>query len=394
MNQYATIAATLAFSAALPAFAAPDEEALGKSKGYPVCPSSKGSLSPEYCLIGVMTHYREAYPARAVKKADAPRELKRAAAEPRFDYMGAKGNGIQAFLDNNRNTGLLIMKGDTVFAERYQYERGPESMFVSMSMSKTLVALLVGVALAEQKIKSIDDLAQQYVPELKGHPYGETPIRHLLTMSSGVKFEEVYNGHDDVMKLANSILFQEGPGGAAALLPYKERIAEPGKRWSYASSETFLLGLIVRGATGRNLSDYMSEKIWQPMGAEADAAWNIDPAGNEVGYCCFSARLRDWARLGLLLADGGARDGKQIIPADWLREMTKAQGVAGHYGYQTWVTPDGDRFKLRGLRGQAVDVHPASRTVVVHTAVYPIRGSNPQELFFDAVLKNVSGVKQ
>ena len=368
------------------ALAAPDEEALGKSKGYPVCQNAKGSFSPESCLIGMMTHYHTVYPSRVVKKSAEPMPLRRAAQEPAL--------GVDKFLDENRNMGLLVMRGDSILAERYQYERRPEHLFASMSMSKTVVAMLVGIAVAEKKISSIDDLAEKYVPELKGHPYGETPIRHLLTMSSGVRFLEIYSGNDDVMKLGTAILFQQGPGGAAAVLPYKERVAKPGERWSYASSETFVLALVLRGATGENLSDYTARVLWQPMGAESDAAWNIDPLGNEVGYCCFSATLRDWARLGLLLANGGraggAGEGRQVIPAEWVKAATSAQ-VPG-YGYQTWVHYQGDRFHLRGLRGQAVWVHPATRTVVVHTSVYRMGGSAAAALqgnFFDAVLKTL-----
>ncbi len=381
MKISASFAAALLFTAA--ALAAPDEEALGKSKGYPVCPNAKGSFSPESCLVGMMSHYHSVYPSRVVKKSADPRPLKRAAQEPASLAM-------DKYLAEHRNMGLLVMRGDTILGERYQYERRPEHLFASMSMAKTVVSMLVGIALAEKKIGSIDDLAEKYVPDLKGHPYGETPIRHLLTMTSGVKFVEVYNGADDVMKLGTAILFQEGPGGAAALQPYRERVAPPGQRWSYASSETFVLALVLRGATGENLSDYTSRVLWQPMGAESDAAWNIDPAGNEVGYCCFSATLRDWARLGLLLADGGARGGKQVIPAAWVKAATSSQAPYPGYGYQTWVSMKEDRFHLRGLRGQAVWVHPATRTVVVHTSVYRIGGSAAaavQSAFLDSTLK-------
>jgi CubicO group peptidase (beta-lactamase class C family) len=330
--------------------------------------------------VGVTSHYATVYPSRAVTKSESPRPLRRASQEPAL--------GLDKFLSENRNTGLLVMRGDTILAERYQYERKAEHLFASMSMAKTVVGMLVGIALAEKKIASLDDLAEKYVPDLKGHPYGETPIRHLLTMTSGVKFEEVYNGHDDVMKLGTAILFQEGPAGAAALLPYRERVAPPGQRWSYASSETFVLALVLRGATGETLSAYTTRMLWQPMGAESDAAWNIDPAGNEVGYCCLSATLRDWARLGLLLADGGARDGRQVIPADWVKAATSSQAPYPGYGYQTWVSMKEDRFSLRGVRGQAVWVHPATRTVVVHTGVYRIGGAAAatQEKLFDAVL--------
>jgi CubicO group peptidase (beta-lactamase class C family) len=377
------LAAALALPAFIPATAAaaPDEETLGKLK-YAPCKDVLASLSSEQCIVWVMTHYADLYPSHAVKKAPAPRALRQGAQAAPVD--------VDAFLNANRNTGLLVLQGDIVLAERYQYQRTAEDHFVSMSMAKTLIGMLVGIALSEQKIKSIDDRAEQYIPELKGHPYGETPIRHLLNMSSGVKFDEIYGGDSDFMRMANATLFQKGPAGAAAVLPYTQRVAEPGKRWSYSSAETFILGLVLRGATGRSVSDYLSEKIWQPMGAESDATWNTDSAGNETGWCCFSATLRDWGRLGLLLADGGARDGRQIIPAEWVKAASSPQGIVSHYGYQTWVSKRPGVFYLRGLRGQAVDVHPASRTVVVHTAVYPLKTSREvQDNFFEAVLKGL-----
>jgi len=364
-------------------FAAPDEEALGKSKGYPSCPNARGSISAEYCLVWVMSHYPEIYPSRVVKAAAQARPLGRGGPAPA---------PVQPFLDANRNTGLLVLKGDTILSENYQYERKPEHRMASMSMAKTFIGMLIGIALDEGKIASLDDRVERYVPELKGHAYGETPIRHLLTMSSGVKFDEIYSGDSDMIRFATAILFQQGPGGADAVRPYNQRVAAPGTRFSYSSAETFVLALVLRGATGRSVSDYMSEKLWQPMGAETDAAWNIDPAGNEVGYCCFSATLRDFARFGLLLAEGGAWNGKQIIPAAWLREATAPSLLNRAYGYQTWTAQDENRFALRGLRGQAIDVHPASRTVVVHTAVYPMGpgGRDNQVKFFNAVLNAVN----
>lgn len=369
------------------AFAAPDEDELGKKQGYPVCPRPQGSFAAPHCLVGVLSHYDQVFPARVVRRGVATRELRRAPEMPRISHSGSHERGIDAFLAANRNTGLLIMKGDTILAERYQYQRTPEHRFTSMSMAKTVVGMLVGVALHEKQIRSIDDRAEVYVPELRNHPYGETPIRHLLTMSSGVKFVENYSGFDDIQKLGRALLFQEGPGGPPAVLPYRDRLAAPGERFSYASAETYVLGLVLRGATGRNLAEYLSEKIWQPMGAEADASWNIDPAGYELGYCCLNATLRDWGRFALLLAEGGVRDGKQIVPTQWIREATRSQARTPGYGYQTWVSLNEDRFALRGLRGQGIDVHPASRVVVVHTAVYGVgSGRGDQYSFFEAVL--------
>jgi CubicO group peptidase (beta-lactamase class C family) len=377
----AVLVALLAFLPGL-AGAAPDEEQLGKNR-YAPCPRPEGSFAAPECIVWMMSHYDVAFTARVVKAGDSVRPLKRAAAEPPL--------GIDAFLAAHRNTGLLILQGDTVLAERYQYERKPEHRFASMSMAKTVIGMLVGIALHEGHIRSLDDPAERYVPALKGHPYGETPVRHLLTMSSGVKFVENYLGNDDIMKLGRQLLFHTGPGGPQALAPFRERVAPPGKVFSYASSETFVLGLVLRGATGMSVADYLSEKIWRPMGAEADASMNIDASGHELAYCCVNATLRDWARLGLLLAEGGGRDGRQIIPGAWVREATSNKAPMTGYGYQTWVSPQGDRFTLRGLRGQAVDVHPASRTVVVHTAVYTVgSGRQGQQSFFDSVLTSLA----
>ena len=247
-------------------------------------------------------------------------------------------------------------------------------------MAKTVVAMLFGIALAEGKIASIDDRAEQYVPELKGHPYGETKLRHLLTMSSGVKFIEEYNGRDDITELARRTLYQQGPGGVQAVLPFNTRIRPAGEKFYYASAETEVLSLVVRAAVGKPLADYLSEKIWQPMGAEADASWLVDGRGYELGYMGLNVTLCDWGRLGLLLANGGAMDGKQIIPAEWVRDATRPDaphlrvGQATRlngYGYQTWLVGKSETvFALFGVRGQSVFVDPETKLVIVHTAVF------------------------
>ena len=357
--------------------AAPDEEILGKKEGYPVCSIRQVMRGgQQQCLVGTYSHFDQALPARKVAKAAEPRALKRAAAEPQVLYSGfVASGGIDDFLAKNRNTGLLVMQGDTILVERYQYERKPEHRLTSMSMAKTVTAMLIGIALQEAKIESIEDLASRYVPELAGHPYGETSIRHLLTMSSGVRFKEVYDGKDDVTRLSRA-LFVEGASGAKALENFREREHPAGTRFHYSSAETYVLGLVLRGATGRPVSDYLAEKVWQPMGAEADASWIVDAAGQELCYIGLNATLRDWGRFGLLLAEEGAREGRQIIPAEWVRAATdpnhqhKPEGRRSGYGYQTWTLSGRDgAFAALGLRGQAVMVDPATKTIVVHTAV-------------------------
>ena len=394
-------AAFLAAAALLLSGCAHTAADLGKSAGYPVC-DVRAIGRDERCLVGTLSHFDAKLPSRVVAKADAPRALKRAPAEPALDYAfrGAPGRNIDLFLADSRNTGLLVMRGDTILAERYKYDRKPSDRFQSYSMAKTVVAMLFGIALNEGKISSIDDLAAKYVPALKDHVYGQTSLRHLLTMSSGVRFSEEYSGQDDVAILARRTLLQQGPGGADAVMPFTQREVAPGTRFKYASGETEVLGLVVRAAVGRPLAEYLSEKIWKPMGAEADATWMIDAGGNELGYMGLNATLRDWGRLGMLLANYGALDGKQIIPAAWVKAATTPEsphlqvGVAtkfNGYGYQTWVIRrDMPYFALLGVRGQAVMVDPVTKTVVVHTAVHNVSAGDPLRgeqfaLFFGAV---------
>ena len=338
----------------------------------------------------------EVLPARKVAKGEAARELRRVERAPELRYTHERSpRSIDDFLENNRNTGLLVLKGDTILVERYQYGRTPQMRFQSYSMAKTVLGMLFGIALGEGRIASLDDTADKYVPELKGHPYGETKLRHLLTMSSGVRFVEEYNGRDDITRLGRATLLPDGPGGVQAVLPFNVRLRPPGEKFYYASAESEVLALVLRNAIGRPLAEYLSEKIWRPMGAEADATWLVDPAGYELGYMGLNATLRDWGRLGLLLARYGELDGKQIIPAEWVKAATRPDaphlrvGVATRrngYGYQTWLIDEKGRFALLGVRGQAVFVDPQSRLVVVHTAVHagprdPSRGEQ-FELFY------------
>lgn len=383
------------------AFSAADEAELGKADGYPVCNVWELSTDSR-CLVGTLSHYDAKLPARVVARAHEYRPLKRAQKELAlsYTYRGKPGRTLEAFLDEGRNTGLLVMQGDTILAERYQYGRQPTDRFQSFSMAKTVVAMLIGIALHEGKIKSVEQKAEEFVPELKGQPYGETKLRDLLTMSSGVKFSEQYDGRDDVAELATRTLFQHGLGGVASLAGFTQRTAQPGTRFSYSSAESEVLGLVLRAAVGRPLAEYLSEKIWRPMGAEADATWMVDAGGYELGYIGINATLRDWGRFGLLLAEDGARDGRQIIPAEWVRAATTPSapylqvGAAtkfNGYGYQTWIINGKQRmFAALGVRGQGIMVDPATKVVVVHTAVHSTAANDPYRgeqfaLFFGVV---------
>jgi CubicO group peptidase (beta-lactamase class C family) len=355
----------------------PDAEEYGQSRGYPIA-----VINRPLFFVGMFTHYDQLFEARVVHRAAVPSRLERAPVEPTlsYEYQGAT-RSIDDYLAQNPATGLLIARDRTILVERYQYARNDRHRFNSFSMAKTVTAMLIGIAIGEGRIASVDDAAAVYVPELADTEYGRTSLRHLLEMSSGVRFLENYSGRDDAMRLWMDTAIQVGPGGAEAVKPYNERLRRSGSRFSYASVETQVLGLVLRGAVGRPVAEYLQEKIWQPMGAEADATWIVDRAGQETTYCCLNAVLRDFARFGLVLAHDGRVADRQIVPREWLYSATtvppdswhlKPYAVSRHfgYGYQTWILP-GDRrmFALLGLHGQAIYVDPSSRLVMVHTAV-------------------------
>ena len=319
-------------------------------------------------------------PASRSPRAARAQVLGRAPAEPTLTWWttGTSRRTVDDYLSRHPVTGLLIARDNTVLLERYQYGRDVQHRFTSFSMAKTVIAALIGIAVADGAIRSIDDPAERYAPGLAGTAYGATPLRHLLTMSSGVRFREDYDGNDDVARLARNSLGGLTPGGAAAVHAFNERISPPGQRWAYASSETFVLALVLRQAVGMSIGRYCGERLWQAIGAESDALWLTDRSGLEVGYMGLNATLRDYARLGLMLADGGRSEGRQVLPAGWLADMTRPHfspqqtGRGLGYGYQTWTFPANDgSFALLGVRGQMLYVHPGRRMVLVQTSIRP-----------------------
>jgi CubicO group peptidase (beta-lactamase class C family) len=376
------IAESAGLMAPAPRFApdGPDAEEYGASDGFPTGDRTTFFRIP--FLVGSHSHLDQVFESRLVRRAETPSRLARVASEPviQYYYQGAAAS-LDQYLARNPTTGLLVARGDTILIERYQYGRNDRQRFTSWSMAKTVTSMLVGIAIAEGRIRSVDDPAAAYVPGLADTEYGRTSLRHLLQMSSGVRFVENYSGRDDVARLAADTFLQTGPGGVEAVTPFNERAVPAGTKFSYASVETQVLGLVLRNAVGRPVAEYLSEKIWRPMGAEADATWLVDRAGQESTYCCINAVLRDYARLGLLLAHDGNWRGRQIIPAAWIEEATRVHPEQGHlkpgvatpylgYGYQVWIVPGERRiFALLGVRGQTILVDPTARLVMVHTAV-------------------------
>jgi CubicO group peptidase (beta-lactamase class C family) len=268
------------FALILPARAAPDEELLGKAAGYPVG-SRANWFYDERVRVGSFSHLDSLLPHYTLKKAVAPRALPKISSAPKIEYRFEQQTlTLDDFLDRQRVTGFLLIKGGEVLAERYQYDRKPDHRFVSHSMAKSIVSIAVGMALAEKKIGSLDDTIARYVPELVGNPYGETTIRNMLRMASGVPFQESYDGQDDLAKFTRLRLTQDS---VAAFRAFTTREVEQGTRFHYASNQTVALTLLLRAVTGSSMSEYLTTRLWQPMGAEADATWIKTKDGTESG---------------------------------------------------------------------------------------------------------------
>jgi CubicO group peptidase (beta-lactamase class C family) len=360
----------------------PNAERYGAAAGYPVPDAAKarrqGNPWEPADRVGAFTHIDDIYPTRQVKRAAMPWAFKRAPAELsepfRADVMG--------YLARNPVTGLLIARDDKILLEHYQYGRTDRDRFVSQSMVKSITGMLVGVAIADGAIKSVDNKPEAYVPGFRGSEYGSTAIRDLLHMSSGVEFGEEQESGRDLNRLWRDMVSGSGKGTIASITQFNRRIAPAGTRFYYASIEPDVLGVVLRYAAGKSLSDYLQEKIWGPIGAEADATWLLDAEGQELAHFGFNAVLRDYARLGRLLAHDGAWEGRQIIPASWMIEATTTRPSDAYlapgrtspdslgYGYLIWLLPGMRRqFALRGSYSQLVLIDPPSKLVLVQTAL-------------------------
>ncbi len=372
-----------------PSFSAtgPNAELYGAEEGYPlpdiVEARRRGDpWEPKY-RVGAFTHLDQIYPTRLVERAGSPWNFKCSTAQIYYDFQGSRFSPID-YVSRNPVTGLLIAKDDHILFEHYQYARTDHDRFVSQSMVKSIIGLLIGIAIAEGAIKSVDDTPEAYVPGFRGSEYGRTPIRDLLHMSSGVDFGETRDGGRDLNRLWNGmgIAFPTTKMGTVnSIVQFNQRIAPAGTRFYYASIEPDVLGMVLHNAVNKSASDYLREKLWEPVGAEADARWLIDAEGFELAHFGFNAVLRDYARLGRLLAHDGAWDGKQIVPAQWMIDATTVRASDTYllpgratkkfgYGYLLWLFPGERRqFALLGYKGQYVCVDPVSKLVMVHTAV-------------------------
>ena len=364
----------------------PNAELYGATDGFPI-PSrflarlQGNPFEPKY-RVGAFSHFDELFPTRRIERAATPWAFKRAAVDIRYSYRG-NPSSLEDYLSRNPVTGLLVSKDDRILFEHYQYGRSDRDRLISQSMVKSITGLLIGIAVAEGAIKSVDDTAETYVSGFRGSEYGKTPIRDLLHMSSGVDFGEDRDGGSDLNRLWRDMVIGSGSpkGTIGSIIQFNDRIAPPGTRYHYASIEPDVLGMVLRSVVNQSASNYLRQKVWEPIGAEADAAWLTDAEGFELAHFGFNAVLRDYARLGRLLAHDGAWEGRQIIPAQWMIDATTVKPIDSYlapgksmpdfgYGYLLWLLPGPRRqFALVGDLGQRVCIDPASKLVMVQTAL-------------------------
>jgi len=298
--------------------------------------------------------------------------------EPRF----ADGGTLDAYMAAHHVAGIMVVQDGRVRLQRYGLGATANTRWTSFSVAKSFTSTLVGAALRDGSIHSLDDKVTRYIPELAAGAYRDVTVRQLLTMTSGVRWNEDYaDPKSDVAMMYEGARQPGVPLLVSYMSPLPREFA-PGERWVYKTGETDLIGILVTRATGKTLAAYLSEKIWKPYGMASDALWLKDEVdGTEAGGSGVSATLADYARLGQFLLDGGIANGKPALADGWIADATRKHadiGVPGRgYGYQWW-TYDNGAFAGIGIFGQLLYVDPARHLVVVQMAAWPVATNDEQ----------------
>lgn len=278
---------------------------------------------------------------------------------------------VDAYMAGQRSAALLVVQDGKLRLERYGLGFDGAGRWTSFSVAKSFTSTLVGAAVKDGFIKSLDDKVSLYIPDLKGSAYDDVSVRQLLTMTSGVKWNEDYNDPKSDVALFNK---QKPEDGVEALVSYMRKLpraAPAGTRWLYSTGETNLVGTLVQRATKKPLATYLAEKVWGPAGMEQQATWLLSKTGQEIGGCCVQAASRDYARMGQFILNGAMVNDQSIVPDGWWLDATTKRtdiGLPGRgYGYQWWTYDDGS-FTARGIFGQGIFIDPKRKLVIVSNA--------------------------
>lgn len=343
-------------------------------------------------------------PVRAIRRGSRVRALPSHAVQlpgsMPYDF-GTQTHTIDSYFARNRTSGLLILKNGQTVIEKYALGNDARSRWTSFSTAKSMTSTLAGAALHDGAIASLDDPTERYVPELRGSAYEGVTVRNVLRMCSGVRWDETYSatGDNDIARMS-AALQTNNPAALLELMRTRPRAHPQGTHFNYSTGETYVLGAIVAGATGKNLADYYSEKVWSSAGMEADAYWQLDAENGRSGAGFgVSATLRDYARFGQFFLEDGVIDGVRVLPQGW-RDLAGQPDnrVTAHgafdpqyplgYGYQWWSLPTGANamanhdgaFTAEGIFGQFVYINPREQVVAVVWSAWRDSWSTPTEM--------------
>ena len=333
--------------------------------------------------VHTFRHIDRLFPVRVVKHGPNVLALPRAAKPlTKVEFSSAaKSYDLIDYMALNRVTALLVLKDGKIAFEDYEMGNTEKTRWMSMSMVKSITSSLMGAAIQEGYIRSIDDPVTKYVAKLEGSAYEGVSIRNLLQMASGVKWDETYTDPaSDRRRMLNAQIAQR-PGAIMDLMSKLPRAGAPGTIWNYSTGETFVAGAVVRAAVDRPLAQYLSERIWTRAGMESDATWWLEsPEGLEIGGSGLSATLRDYGRFGLFLMNGGVAGGEKILPDGWVRDAGSGKTIGGRivdYGYMIWPfsansgAANQGAFQALGIYGQHIYVNPKEQVVIVVWSAQP-----------------------
>jgi CubicO group peptidase (beta-lactamase class C family) len=334
-----------------------------------------GRLYPDI-QVNTFRNIERLFPTRTVQRGLKSRPLAKNTVpmdDFRFEYEG-RTYDLFDVLSLNRVSGLLILQDGVIRFEKYLLGNDEATRWMSMSVVKSMTATLIGAAIHDGLIDSVDDPIERYLPRFRGSAYDGVSIRHLLLMASGVRWNETYTDpSSDRRRMLDAQIAQQ-PGAILELMAALPRAAEPGARWNYSTGETQVAGALVKAATGKPVAQYLSEKLWAPLGMESSATWWLAaPGGLEIGGSGLSATLRDYARFGLFLLNDGVIDGQRVLPEGWVAEASSRKVIGGEeveYGYMLWPL-HGRSYAAIGIFGQFVFVDPERRLVVAMWSAQP-----------------------
>ena len=333
--------------------------------------------------VNTFRNIDQVFPSQKVPRSRTPSELPssdRLPPDVHFTFQDSTYS-MDDYIEQNHVAAMLILKDGKNIHEFYRFGNTEQTRWLSMSIAKSIVSTLIGAAIQDGYIESIEDPVTRYVPSLEGTAYDGTSIRNVMMMTSGAAWNEEYTDPgSDRRRLLDAQISQE-PGAVMDVMKGLEREHEPGTVYRYNTGETQVAAEVLYHATGRTLSEYLSERIWQPMGAEADAFWWLDSEdGVEIGGSGFTATLRDYGRFGLFVLNNGVVNGEAILPEDWVQEAGSPKelpdGTEIDYGYLWWTaeTEAGRRdgaFSADGIFGQTIYLNPAENVVFVVWSAWP-----------------------